>query len=225
MTQIAGQYLNLVLEDLKLNRDLQVNRVTQPLNVTAGTYGPFLLPADYLRTYDMTYPLQGPNGMTQFLIPITMEQWDAEFKTSATANYPYEFACDLSTQAQTWDSGIPGQGVMTSAGKVYIYPQSNGAIAITHRYMKNQPDLINPHTSTEIPWFPFTQYLLKQAAGLMMGMTGDDRQGAYLAAAEEMLRPYLIQEGSEQRAVHSIELDPRHFKSNRGLRPTKVNPY
>jgi hypothetical protein len=31
MVALAGQYLNLVLEDLKLNRDLKVNRVTQTL--------------------------------------------------------------------------------------------------------------------------------------------------------------------------------------------------
>jgi hypothetical protein len=93
MVALAGQYLNLVLEDLKLNRDLKVNRVTQTLNVNAGTNGPFPLESDYLRTYDMFYPLQGPNGETQFLTPITMEQYDAEFKarrrrTTRTSSRP-----------------------------------------------------------------------------------------------------------------------------------------
>ena len=40
-----------------------------------------------------------------------------------------------------------------------------------------------------------------------------------------MLRPYLIMEGDEQKAVHEVKLDPRHFRSKRGVRPTKVNPY
>src|SRR4051812_10214048 len=99
MVALAGQMLNLVLEDLKLNKDLKVNRVTTTLTLQAGTNGPFPLPIDYLRTYDMFYPLQGPNGMTQFLTPITMEQYDEEFKGTQAANYPYEFATDLSTQA------------------------------------------------------------------------------------------------------------------------------
>lgn len=225
MTRIAGQYLNIVLEDLKLNRNLKVNRVTTILNVAPGGFGPFALPADYLRPYDLSYPLQGPNGTTQFLTPITMEQWDAEFKGSPTTTYPYEFATDLSTQAQVWSGGSPGVGTLTSAGNIFIFPASNGALAITFRYMKNQPDLVNPETNTNTPWFPFSQYLLKQSAALMMGTTGDDRQPGYLMAAEEMLRPHLIMEGDEQQTVREVRLDPRRFQSNRGLRPTKVNPW
>lgn len=110
MVAIAGQYLNLELEDLKLNRDLKINRVTQLLTIPPGTYGPFALEADYLRTYDMFYPMPASLGATQsgmiiFLNPITMEQFDAEFKSPSVANYPYEFATDLSTQAQVWSGG------------------------------------------------------------------------------------------------------------------------
>jgi hypothetical protein len=225
MTAIAGQKLNLVLEDLTLNRDLKINRVTQILTVTAGTYGPFALEADYLRTYDMSYPLQGPNGMTQFLVPITMEQWDAEFKGGPNANYPYEFATDLSSEAQVWSGASQGVGTLTSAGNVYIFPQSNGTINITHRYMRWQPDYVNPQSSNNFAWFPYSGYLEKATTVKMMEITGDDRHDAYEKQCEEMLRPHLIQEGDEQQTVRAIRLDPRHFKNTQALRPTKVNPF
>ena len=225
MTAIAGQWLNTVLEELKLVRDLKVNRVTQIVTVTSGTYGPFPLEADYLRTYDMSYPLSQPNGETQFLYPVTMAQWDAEFKGVTTANYPYEFATDTSTQAQVWSGGTQGSGTLTSAGFFNIYPQSNGTLNITHRYMKNQPDYANPQSSSVVPWFPYTLYLITRVAGEMMGTSGDDRRAEYLGEAERMLQPYLCNEGDEQQTVRRVELDPRHFRSNRAVRPTKVLPY
>lgn len=230
MVLMAGQFLNLVLEDLKLVRNLKINRVTQTIVAQPGTYGPFALEADYLRTYDLFYPLPTSGGgtsssMTQFLTPITMEQFDAEFKSPSISNYPYEFATDLSTDAQTWSGGSQGAGSITQAGNLFIYPQTSGAINLTHRYMKNQPDIASPMNSTQTPWFPFTKYLIHAAAGHLMGVTGDDRASVYLGEAEEMLRPYLIQEGDEQRAVQRVQLDPRQFRFHRGLRPTKASPF
>jgi hypothetical protein len=230
MVAIAGQWLNLVLEDLKLNKDLKVNRVTQSITVQPGLYGPFPLEADYLRTYDLFYPLPTSGGgtsssMTQFLVPITMEQFDAEFKSPSISNYPYEFATDLSTDAQVWTGGTPGSGTKTSAGSLFIYPQTSGAITMTHRYMVNQPDIPAPETSNVTPWFPYTEYLITATAAGMMGVTGDDRSDAYRARAQDMLRPHLIMEGDEQKAVHNIVLDPRRFHFHRGLKPTKASPF
>lgn len=230
MVAMAGQYLNIVLEDLKLNKNLKINRVTQTITVTGGTNGPFALEADYLRTYDLFYPLPTSGGgtsqgLTQFLAPITMEQYDAEFKDPSMANYPYEFATDLSTDAQVWSGGNPGDGTKTSAGNLYIYPQSSGQIALTHRYMKDQPDLVSPETSTLTPWFPYTLYLIKETAACLMGVTGDDREMQFHQLAAEMLRPHLIMSGDEQSAVHQVKLDPRHFRFPKGLKPTKAAPF
>lgn len=229
MVSIAGQWLNLVLEDLKLNKNLKVNRVTQSITVQPGVYGPFALEADYLRTYDLFYPLPVAGGgtassMTQFLTPVTMAQFDAEFKSPSISNYPYEFATDLSTQAQVWSGGSQGSGTLTSAGQLFVYPQSSGTIVMTHRYMKNQPDLPTPETSTQAPWFEYTEYLITAIAANMMGVTGDDRFAQYRQMAQDMLRPHLIMEGDEQEAVHSVDLDPRRFKFKRGLKPTKASP-
>ena len=229
MVSIAGQWLNLVLEDLKLNKNLKVNRVTQSITVQPGVYGPFALEADYLRTYDLFYPLPVAGGgtassMTQFLTPVTMAQFDAEFKSPSISNYPYEFATDLSTQAQVWSGGSQGSGTLTSAGQLFVYPQSSGTIVMTHRYMKDQPDMATPETSTQAPWFEYTEYLITATAANMMGVTGDDRFAQYRQMAQDMLRPHLIMEGDEQEAVHSVDLDPRRFKFKRGLKPTKASP-
>jgi len=232
MVGIAGQFLNLVLQDLVLNKNLKVNRVTKTLVVQAGTYGPFLLESDYLRTYDLFYPIPASgggtsSGITIFLTPITMEQFDAEFKSPSTTNYPYEFATDLSTQAQITASAaaaliIPGA---TSAGNLFIYPQTSGQIALTHRYMVNQPDIPSPHTSTAIPWFPYDDYLITATAARMCEVTGDDRSKSLYDRSQEMLRPHLIMEGDEQQTVKNVRLDPRRFRAARGLKPVKAYPF
>lgn len=234
MTPTAGIGLNLVLEDLVLNKNLKVNRVTEYIEIQPGGYGPFYLEDDYLRTYDLFYPLPTSGGatdssMTQFLVPITMEQFDAEFKSPSISNYPYEFATDLSTQAQVTAAAAAaaatGDPDATSAGNLFVYPQTSGAIILTHRYMKKQPEIASPQTSLEVPWFQFTRYLIHATAAYVMGITGDERQATFLAQCEEMLRPHLIMDGDEQQTVQSIRLDPRHFKFRRSLKPTKASPF
>lgn len=234
MVGIAGQCLNLVLEDLMLNRNLKSNRLTQLVTIQPATYGPFVLESDYRRTYDMFYPVSttGVGGAASseiiFLNPVTMEQFDAEFKSPSIADYPYEFATDLSTQARDAATAVAtlAAGVTTtSPGFFYVYPQTNGTIVLTHRYFANQLAIPAPETSTTVPWFEYTEYLVQATAGHMMGVTGDDREVAYLAEAEKMLRPYLIMEGDEQQTVKQIRLDPRHFRAARGTKPTKVMPF
>lgn len=230
MLAYGGEQLNIVLDDLKRNRNLKINRVTQSITVSPGGYGPFALEADYLRTYDLFYPLPTSGGgtqssMTQFLAPITMEQFDAEFKSPSISNYPYEFATDMSTDAQVWSGGSQGSGTLTSAGQMFIYPQTSGAIVMTHRYMKDQPDMVAPETSAQEPWFPFSDYLIDAIAARMMGITGDDRRPQFEQSAERKLRPYLIMEGDEQQAVIRVELDPRQFHFARNLKPTKAQPF
>jgi len=234
MVSIAGQMLTIVLEDLKLVRNLKMNRITTTLSVTpTQAYGPFPLEADYLRTYDMYYPIPNsavaggttPGGITQFLTLISMEAWDAEFKDPSTANYPYEFATDTSTQAQVWTGGTPGNGTMTSAGYFNIYPMTSGTIQLTHRYMKNQPDYATPESSTLQPWFPHTMYLVTATAAHLMGVTGDDRKDKFHAEAEHFLAPYLIMESDEVNTTHSVRLDPRRFRFSKALKPVKAFPF
>lgn len=209
-TAQGGQYLNIVLQDLWMHYDLKVNRVTQPLVVQAGTNGPFNLEPDYARTYDLFY-LQ--NGLPYFLHPVSAEEFDMEFKDPSISNYPYEYQTDLSTQAQV-TSG--------STGLVYIYPQSSGLITMTHRYMVQQPDIASPQTSATVPWFTDADYLIKAVAVRLFDITGDDRRESFMKDCANMLRTHLIMEGDEQAIVKSVKLDPRVFRGNRSVRPTKV---
>src|SRR5208282_5317205 len=230
MTPIAGQLLNGVLEDLKLVRNLKMNRVVTTITVTSGTNGPFALEGDYLRTYDLFYPLPTSGGGTsqglpQFLKPLTMEQYDAEFKDPSMANYPYFWASDLSTNVQVWNPGPAGVGVMTSAGQIFIFPQSSGSLPLTHRYMKNQPDYAIPELSANTAWFPHSLYLVTRTAAELCDITGDDRKAQWMEESKVMLHPFLIMEGDEQSAVHQISLDPRAFHFVGNVKPTKSYPF
>ncbi|MCA8203199.1 hypothetical protein LGM71_19285 [Burkholderia sp. AU33545] len=207
----GGVYLNSVLEDLWLHRDLKINRVTEFVTVQANNYGPFTLPLNYLRTYDLFFQ---QNNLPYFLHPISPEEWDQEFKDPSIANYPYEFMTLLydETTAQT----------NQSAGQLFIYPQSSGQIVLTHRYMVKQPDITTPESSTTIPWFPDSLYLIKRTAAELMVETDDVRHDTLIKECEAMLFTHLIMEGDEQQVVKSVRLDPRRFHTNRTLKPTKI---
>ena len=220
MTPIAGQWLTTVLEDLKYKYNLKVNRVTSTLTLATGTFGPLALEADYLRTYDMFYPLPTSGGGTsqglpQFLNVLTMEKMDALFKDPSVANYPYFYATDLSTQAQT---------ASASTGYLYWYPMTSGSIQVTHRYMRNQPDYITPETNSAVPWFNNSMYLIKETAARMCMTTGDDRASTWHKEAEDMLRPLLIMEGDEQEAPHQIKFAAELFHFVKNAKLTKSSP-
>jgi hypothetical protein len=184
-----------------------MNRVTTQITAQANSNGPFSLAADYLRTYDLFFNLQ---GLPYFLTEISQEAYDAEFKDPSIANYPYEWATDLSPQATQ------------QPGNLFIYPQSNAQIILTHRYMINRADIPTPELSSTIPWFPDQDYLVQATALRLMKITDDDRLDKFKADAEDMLRMHLIMDGDEQRVVNSVRLDPRRFRSQRTLRSTKV---
>lgn len=207
----GGQFLNMTLEDLWLHRDLKINRVTEFITVQANLYGPFTLPLNYLRTYDLFFE---QNNLPYFLNPISTQEYDQEFKDPSIANYPYEFMTILTDETTSQASG--------SAGNLFIYPQSSGAITLTHRYMVKQPDITAPESSTVIPWFPDQDYLITATAARLMQITDDARRDKFLADMDKMLRIHIIMEGDEQQVVKSVRLDPRRFHSNRTLKPTKI---
>lgn len=207
----GGMFLNMTLEDLWLHRDLKINRITESISVQANNFGPFTLPLNYLRTYDLFFQ---QNNLPYFLNPISTEEYDQEFKDPSIANYPYEFMTILTDETTSQANN--------SAGQLFIYPQSSGAITLTHRYMVKQPDIATPETSATIPWFPDQDYLITATAARLMQVTDDTRRQEFLTEAGNMLRVHLIMEGDEQQVVKSVRLDPRRFHSNRTLKPTKI---
>ncbi len=209
----GGQFLNMTLEDLWLHRDLKINRKTEQIAVQANNFGPFVLPQNYQRTYDLFFQ---QNNLPYFLNPISTEEYDQEFKDPSIANYPYEFMTILYDEVQAL------QQVPPSAGQLFIYPQSSGFISLTHRYMVKQPDIAAPESSAVIPWFPDQDYLISATAKRLMQITDDTREAEYEARCDKMLRIHIIMEGDEQQVVKSVRLDPRRFHSNRSLKPTKI---
>jgi hypothetical protein len=206
----GGQELNLTLADLVMHRNLKVNLVKASIAVAAFSNGPFNLEATYLRTYDLSYTV---GGETYFLEPCSLREYDQEYKTTTYSNYPYEWATDLSPVA----SG--GVGLM------YIYPQSNAPLILQHRYYINQPSITSPESSSTVPWFEDTDYLVMATAARLMRITDDDRRIAFVQECEAMLKRHLMTEGDEQQVVKSVILDPRRFKIKSNLRPTKENPW
>ena len=208
MTTQCGQFLNQTLLSLWQIRDLKMNRQVIPVNVGAGTNGPFALPADYQRNYDLFYEV---NGMPFFLNPIDQRQYDALFKDPTIGNYPYFWDTD-------WSGYTPDAGGV----QLYIYPQTNSGIPLTLRYMRTRPDVAAPQSSSTVPWFPNQDYLIKETAQRMMMVTDDTRQDAFIKQAEDILRPYLIMDGDEQQVVKEVRRDPLRFRPFFGLKPSKA---
>lgn len=204
--QQSGAMLNLVMQDLVLKRDLRVNLIVETIPVATNSNGPFNLAANHLRTYDMFFQL---NGITFFLNPVELAQYDAEVASPQLANYPYEYAVDSSPQA----TGLPQI--------FYIYPQCNQAITLTHRYFNRQPEIVSPELSALVPWFIDQDYLVHATATRLMAITDDTRYTSFLAIGEEMLRKYLIMEGDKRNLTARVKLDPQLFKRQRSSRPTK----
>lgn len=210
-TSFGGVALNLVLQDLVLHRDLKVNREVETITVSSGTNGPFNMASRYLRTYDLFFQ---QNGLPFFLLPISTQQYDQEFKDPSIANYPYEFMTDLTPLAASPESGVP---------LLYIYPQSSGSISLTHRYMIRRAEITNPESSSTVPWFADQDYLIHATAIRLMKVTDDQRYDKFVVDAEEMLRTHLlIGDGDEQQVVKEVRLDARRFRLRRSLPPTKL---
>jgi hypothetical protein len=206
----GGRALNLVLSDLVLHRNLKVNCVSASIPMAANSDGPFPLESDYLRTYELFYVI---DGEPHFLTPSNRIQFDIEPNKTTTTNYPYEYATDLSAPT------------LVSAGDLYVYPQSNTGVTLTHRYMVQRPDITTPETSTVVPWFIDQDYLVQATAMRMMRISDDARHDAFAAECTRMLLTHLLTEGDEQQVVKSIMLDPKRFRVAGSLRPTKLNPY
>jgi hypothetical protein len=208
----GGQELNLALGDLVMHRNLKVNLVKESISVSAYNFGPFSLASGYLRTYDLFFK-DALSAQTYFLEPCSMRQYDNENMSLGVGAFPYEWATDLSPVA----SG--GVGLM------YIYPASNVKITLTHRYYLDQPDIASPESSATVPWFEDSDYLVMATAARLMRITDDDRRPAFIMECEQMIKQHLMTEGDEQQVVKEVRLDPRRFRVNGTLKPTKQDPW
>jgi len=209
-TAQGGRALNLVLADLVTHRNLKVNCITSEISVPANSNGPFNLPLNYLRTYDIFYMI---DDEPYFLTPSSRVQFDSEPSKSTTSSYPNTWTSDLSPVANQ----LPGQ--------LYINPRSNQQLTLTHRFMCKRDDIVIPETNQSIPWFEDQDYLIHATALRMMRITDDSRYSIFEGDCTRMLFHHLLTEGDEQQVLKTIALDPRRFRSNSRLKSTKTDPW
>jgi hypothetical protein len=204
MTVQAGQILNRILTELTQDYDLPIALHTSTISLipgapNAGT-GPYSLPTDYMRlaSNEAFYHInQTPYVMRQ----ITLAEFDALINATGIANYPYNYATDVST----------------TPASLYVYPPPNASIDLTIRYYGTLPEIANPETSPTVPWFPCQSYLSTRLRGELMAIARNPSYVTFLtdtpAGAPGILRRWLQLQGDREATAQQIILDRRWFGS------------
>lgn len=219
----SGQLLNVILQDLAETYDFAENVRTFPLTFDVATVyqnnlagaGPNILPQDYLRAL-MKENIWYLQGVRYVLIIVERDEFDALVQTAGFTSYPTLAYADLNLSAP-----FAGQkGLM-------VWPPASGSYTVQIRYYAQPATITTPETSTTVPWFPNTNYLITRLAGELMKLTDDERAKEFLGdgaqGSEGILRKYLNLKDDPEGVVKTVRLDRRHFGSSfRGLPNTKV---
>lgn len=211
----AGQLLNVILAELCQTYDLAVAQQTLNTTFNSGTFGLAVntgsyyqwLPANYLRP-DKDNLFYIIDGVKYILIPCTLAQLNAKVETAGLNDYPQYFAVD------TEPLSAAGQPI------AYFWPPPAGSYALTLVYYSQMPDIANPQSSSTIPWFPNTSYLLRRLTGELMELSGDDRAARYLGGVDKdgfegaaaLLDRYLKMKDDVQ-VPKQVTLDRRLFQN------------
>ncbi len=216
-TSQAGQYLNVVLQELAQTYDFEILKKTYQFTFNPGLVdpqglfqpgsGPYAMPADFLRCVDEKSVFWVNSGVPYPLIPLDMSEFDMTVQQAGNTAYPYWFAIDLSLADETADS--------KSGPLAYIYPQPSGAFPCTVRYYSQPADIATPETSSSVPWFPNTNYLITRVAGELMKETDDTRASVFLGegpdGAQGILLRYLREKDNKNNRAQSVKMDRRRF--------------
>jgi len=203
MTVQAGQFLNTMLQSLAQDYDFEVIRKTANFNfntsATGNGYvagcGPNPLPADFLRAHKKG-AFYYISGVPYTMIGYEQNEFDQFVQQPGNAAYPYAFYIDVSK----------------SPMELYCWVPAAGAYAATVRYNPQMPDISSPETSTTVPWFPNTDYLIDGVAARLMKIANDDRQATYQAQADANLAAYLkMKDDPETAGAKRVALDRRFF--------------
>jgi hypothetical protein len=208
MVSQAGQRLNVVLAELSQTYDFDDARGSFTFNFNIGGNanntgsGPYLLPADYLRTE------QGLQFYTVAFQPYEMsriELWEYDLLTQQPgfADFPRNFTVDMSQ----------------SPPQEFVWPPPSISAPVLVRYFRQMPDIVTPETSSVVPWFRQQQYLITRLAGEMMQIADDDRAEKFLTDKEEMnpqgagviLRRFLNLKDDPEGRAKTVSLDRRRF--------------
>lgn len=209
MTSQAGQFLNNVLQSLAQDYDFEVIRKTHTFNFdtssTGNGYvagcGPNLMPTDFLRAHKLG-AFYYISGVPYTMIGYEQSEFDRFVQQAGNAAYPYAFYIDVSK----------------SPMELYCWVPAAGAYAATVRYNPQLADISTPESSTTVPWFPNTDYLINATAMSLMGITNDDRRQAggpfSPEAINNQLLAYLkLKDDPESASPKRVSLDRRFFSN------------
>ncbi len=220
-TAQALQFLNMELGDLCRTYDFELAAKTSYFNFNPGLVapmgnslygsGPYPLPADFLRIKDDKSAFWTLLGVIYPLIPCDLSEFDMMVQQAGIQSYPYIIATDMSLGDGTQ------QGDTTPVA--YFYSPPSGTYPVTIRYFAQMADITD--TST-VPWFPHQGYLRRKVAAMLMGITDDDRESAWIDRAGMMLREYLQLKDNRSNRASTVKLDRRRFgRSYNSLPDTK----
>lgn len=198
----AGRFLNTVLQGLAQDYDFDVIRKTATFNFdtssTGNGYtfgcGPNLMPTDFLRAHKKG-AFYFISGVPYTMVGVEQAEFDQFVQQAGNASYPSMFYVDVSK----------------SPAELYVWAPASGAYAATVRYNPQMADIATPESSTDVPWFPNTDYLIESVAARLMQITNDDRLPTFRAMSEDTLTKYLKMKDDPETAVKRVELDPRRF--------------
>ena len=206
-TSQAGQFLNNLLQSLAQNYDFDVIRKSFQFNfnttATGNGYvagcGPNPMPNDFLRAHKKGafYMI---SGVPYTMIGYEQNEFDQFVQQAGNQAYPYAFYIDVASTPMN----------------LYCWVPAAGAYPATGRYNPQVPDITTPETSTTIPWFPNTDFLINATSSALMGITNDDRRqpgGAFsIEQLDLQLAKYLkMKDDPESAGTKRVTLDRRFF--------------
>lgn len=169
--------------------------------------GPYSLPSDWLRARrdDVFYTI---DGIKYVMINIDMSEYDSLVQQAGLMSYPQNYTVDLSVLGA---NNLPQP-------QMYVWPPPAGGYPVTARYQRQMPDIINPSTSSRVPWFPDQNWLITRVAGELMRLTNDQRADVYLGdgptGAQGILNRYLKLANDDEDRAKRVTLDRRLFSQD-----------
>ena len=206
---LAGQHLNMILQELAQLNDFELSRALLVINAGA--------PAGYTTTSNLPYYNLAPdhlhilkdgvfyevNGVPYLMIQKTLSQMDQMISTPGFTAQLLYYAVD--------DSTTPSQ--------IMFWPPANAPYAVNVRYARQIPDITTPESSATIPWFPLQSYLLMELTARMMELANDDRADGFHAKADRKLSKWLAMQRDIESSTYRVELDKNRFSTGYNLLP------
>jgi hypothetical protein len=209
----AGQFLNVILEELAQINDLEVNRGLWTVNTGApsgysatSTVPYYNLAPDHLRVLsDECFYLV--SGVPYTLIQKQLSEFDQLITTTGFNSQMLFYAVDDST----------------SPSQILFWPPPNASYSVFIRYEKLTADMANPETSASVPRFPLQQYLIWELTARMMDISDDDRVDKFHEKARNLFRKWIVMQRDLESTVLRVKLDRNRFGVNTSsLKNTKA---